>query len=149
MVNLTFYYDIEGSGGSSFVNLRERKNIDKVSVKTELFDNFMINNKIEKIDFIKCDVEGSELFVFEGGINSIKEFKQIIFTVMLRKWSAKFNYTPNNIIQLLGNIGYECFAISDNKQLRYCPKVTEDTIETNYYILHKEKHKSIVEKFLL
>lgn len=146
---LDFYYDIEGSGGSSFVNLRERMNIEKVSVKTELLDNFVINNRIDKIDFIKCDVEGSELFVFEGGINSIKEFKPIIFTEMLRKWSAKFDYTPNDIIQLLGNIGYECFAISDNKQLRYCPQVTEDTTETNYYFLHKEKHKNIIAEYCI
>ncbi|WP_342228107.1 FkbM family methyltransferase [Rickettsiella endosymbiont of Rhagonycha lignosa] len=57
--------------------------------------------KMTKLDFIKCDVEGAELTIYTGGINVIREHKAIIFTEMLRKWSVKFNYHPNDIIALL------------------------------------------------
>lgn len=144
---MDFYYDIEGSGGSSMANLRGREKVEKIQVDVEPLDEFAIEHSINKVDFIKCDVEGSELFVFKGGINLIEKTKPVIFSEMLRKWSAKFNYTPNDIIKLLGEIGYECFAICGEKQLRFCPVVDENTIETNYYFLHRDKHKEIIEKF--
>ena len=71
--SLEFYYDIEGSGGSSFANLREREKVKKLVVDVEKLDDFVEKNEIQSIDFIKCDVEGSELFVFEGGEESIRK----------------------------------------------------------------------------
>jgi FkbM family methyltransferase len=56
-------------------------------------------------DLIKCDVEGAELFVFRGGRACLAEAKPVILCEMLRKWSAKFGYTPNDIIRFLAEIG--------------------------------------------
>lgn len=145
--SLEFYYDIEGSGGSSFVNLREREKVKKIVVDVEKLDDFVEKNGIQSIDFIKCDVEGSELFVFEGGRKVLERDQPVIFSEMLRKWSAKFNYTPNDIIQLMKGIGYECYAIEAENRLRYCPIVTEETVETNYYFLNLEKHRGIIQKY--
>lgn len=147
--SLKFFYDVEGSGGSSFVNLRGRKNVREVLVPVDTLDGFISKEKISHIDFIKCDVEGSELFVFEGGQNIIKRDCPVIFSEMLRKWSAKFNYTPNDIIVLFNKMGYECYAIEDENKLRYCPVVTEETQETNYYFLNSQKHDKIIEKFVI
>lgn len=144
---LDFYYDIEGTGGSSMVNLRKREKVEKIQVDVETLDEFAAEHSINNVDFIKCDVEGSELFVLKGGMNLIKKNKPVIFSEMLRKWSAKFGYTPNDIIKLLGDIGYECFAISGNKKLRLCPTVDETTVETNYYFLDRDKHMGIISKY--
>ena len=38
-------------------------------------DQFVEENNIEKIDFIKMDVEGAEKTILEGGIKTIKKFK--------------------------------------------------------------------------
>lgn len=145
---LDFYYDIEGSGGSSMANLRERENVEKIQVDVEMLDEFSVEHSIDKVDFVKCDVEGSELFVFKGGIKLLEKTKPVIFSEMLRKWSAKFGYTPNDIIKLFNGIEYECFAISNNKKIRPCPVVDEKTVETNYYFLDSTKHKKIIEKYI-
>ena len=76
-------------------------------------------------------MEGAEKLVYEGGLKTLEEHKPIIYSEMLRKWSAKFNYHPNDIINMLKTIGYECYAISD-KTYRKIEEVTEDTVETNY-----------------
>lgn len=94
-------------------------------------------------DFIKCDVEGAELFVFKGAEKLISRDRPAIFTEMLRKWCAQFDYHPNDIIHLLGGHGYECLAVS-GAGLRPCPQVNEDTLETNYLFLHREKHSSLL-----
>ena len=62
---------------------------------------------------------------------------------MLRKWSAKFGYHPNDIIEFFNKLGYQCFAIQNGNLINF-DKVDEETIETNYFFLHKEKHQKII-----
>ena len=102
-------------------------------------DTFVKDEKISALDFVKCDVEGAEYFVYQGGLETLKKFKPIIFSEMLRKWSAKFDYHPNDIINLLKQIGYLCFVIRGRK-LEEFTLMDENTLETNFIFLHKEKH---------
>lgn len=97
---IEFFYDILASGASSLADLREVKTTQKVECNVRRMDDFVKDENINRIDFIKCDVEGSELFVYQGGIESIDRFKPIVFSEMLRKWSNKFGYHPNDIINL-------------------------------------------------
>jgi hypothetical protein len=97
-----------------------------------------------KVDFIKCDVEGAELFVFQGGVKTISRDKPVIFTEMVRKWSAKFNYHPNQIIELLRGIGYRCFRAEGNALVEF-PVMDENTAETNFFFLHALKHAGLIE----
>jgi len=85
--------------------------LQECNVKT--LDDF-INKKKIKIDFIKCDVEGAELFVFLGAKKVLLEHKPIIFCEMLRKWCKKFKYHPNEIILLFYKLGYKCFYINNS-----------------------------------
>lgn len=140
---MEFYYDIEGSGASSLVNLRDKEKINKILVTVKKLDDWIADNKLDSIDFIKCDVEGSELLVYQGGEDSIKKYHPIVFSEMLRKWSAKFGYHPNDIINFYRNIGYSCFVFREDRLIPF-EQVTETTIETNYFFLHKEKHSDII-----
>lgn len=141
---ISFYFDIVATGASSMVDLRELETTKKVDCEVKRLDDFWLSKGFDRVDFIKCDVEGAELLVYEGGIEGIKRFKPIIYSEMLRKWSAKFGYHPNDIISILSEIDYECYVISENKLLKAFDKVTEETIETNYFFLHKVKHKEII-----
>lgn len=135
---LTFYYYPEGSGNASLANLSERKDIKKIRCRVKKLDDFVATNNI-KIDFIKCDVEGAELFVFQGGMQAIKINRPIIFTELLRKWAGKFNYHPNEVINLLKGLGYKCFVVK-GKNLVEISTINEETVETNFFFLHTEKH---------
>ena len=92
-------------------------------------------------------MEGAELLVYKGGLQTINAFKPIVFTEMLRKWSAKFGYHPNDIIALFALQGYECFINNGNHQLSEIKEVTESTANTNFFFLHLEKHASILNKY--
>ena len=139
---LKFFYYPEGTGNASIANVSGRENVQKITCKVKRLDDFVAEKKTG-IDFIKCDVEGAELLVFQGGIHSIEEFKPIIFTEMLRKWSAKFNYQPNDIIRLLHSIGYKCFVVGNGKLVEI-PEVNNETIETNFFFLHQTKHRKLL-----
>ena len=144
--DLPFYYYPECSANASSALMKESDNLQIIKCKVMTLDKFVKDNKIKKIDFIKCDVEGGEFFVFKGGERSIEKFKPIIFSEMLRKWSAKFGYHPNKIIKLLKEKGYLCFIVSNNK-LKEIKKITENTIETNFFFLHNQKHSSQILKY--
>lgn len=143
---LVFFYSPTVTGASSSQNITENQNMTKLEVEADTLDNFMIKNSITKLDFIKCDVEGAEFFVFKGGSETIKKNLPIIFTEMLRKWSAKFGYHPNEIIDYFHNFGYKCFVVKDNK-LSLFDQVDENTIETNFFFMHPEKHFDTINAF--
>jgi len=143
---LTFYYSPTVTGASSSQNITENKNMIKLDLEAETIDNFIIKNSIDKLDFVKCDVEGAEYFVYQGGLETFKHKKPIIFTEMLRKWAAKFEYHPNDIINYFFKFGYKCF-IANKGKLKIVDKVDDQTIETNFFFLHEIKHLHVINKF--
>lgn len=146
--DVDFYYDTVATGASSMKNLRELDTTIIEKCHIERMDEFIHANDITRLDFIKCDVEGSELFVYQGGMNSIREYKPVVFSEMLRKWSAKFGYHPNDIISFFAELGYGCYVMSERSGLKEFGVVTEETIETNYFFLNKEKHSRIIEELV-
>ncbi len=139
-----FYFYEQGSGNASLKNLSHKVKIKKIPAQVKKLDDFVKKNHL-KIDLIKCDVEGAELFVFKGGFVAIRDQKPIIFVEMLRKWSAEFNYNPNVTIQLLASIGYKCFTI-EKKKLKEFIKMDEQTPQTNFFFLHQEKHQKQIKR---
>lgn len=137
--NTNFYYYSSGSGNASLANLSDDDKVEEANCVIKRMDDFIAETKVA-LDFIKCDVEGAELLVFRGGIKSIEKFKPIIFTEILRKWSQKFNYRPNEIIELLASIGYNCFVASNEKLVKI-ESINDDTKETNFFFLHTDKHQ--------
>jgi hypothetical protein len=132
-----FYFSPSNSGATSLSPLDEKfgptitmeglvSTIDRVCVYHS------------PLDIIKCDVEGAELLVFKGGSNSLEKHKPTIQCEMLRKWTKRFGYHPNDIIAFLGQYGYHCFTLRDGKLVRF-EKMTDDTVETNFYFIHPER----------
>ncbi|MDR1342306.1 MAG: FkbM family methyltransferase [Prevotellaceae bacterium] len=151
-----FFIDPAISGNASMVNVAEKEHVQVFRCRVETLDSY-VSSTSAKVDFIKCDVEGAELFVFRGGINTLKNQQPIVFTEMLRKWSAKFSYHPNDIIEFFKPLGYTAFTIlpppiltqlNTNLKLRKFDLVDEDTVETNYFFLHHEKHAGIISRFV-
>ena len=137
--SIEFYFDNNFPAASSIKNLEYTSDVQPLTCTVRRMDDFIDENNIQKLDFIKCDVEGAELLVMKGGLKSIEKFKPVIFLEMLRKWTRKFDYHPNDIITLLKSIGYKCFVIDDNDQLMKFEYVDDDTVFTNYFFIHNSK----------
>ena len=142
---IKFYFDVEFAMASSMANLRENEETVTEECVVKRLDDFVsATPSLRRIDFIKCDVEGAELFVFKGAIETIRKDKPIIFTEMLRKWAGKFNYHPNQIISLLKDLGYRCFTIY-NGGLKEFFEMDDNTVETNFFFLHEEQMGQLLE----
>jgi len=144
----TYFYFPGGSVLASEKNLIQCPKAQETVCKVDALDKFISSQKIDKIDLIKCDVEGAELFVVKGGINSIKEFLPIIFIELFERWAIQFNYHPNDVIKMLNELGYECFLANQDK-LEPCPVYKENKEERlNFFFLHSAKHRILIDRML-
>lgn len=143
---LTFYYYPDAAGYSSNVQFPGKNGFEKVKCKVMTIDEFVNKNKISKIEFIKCDVEGAELFVFQGGVKAIERFKPIILSEISRINQSKFSSHPNDIIKFFREKGYLCF-VANEQGLEEIKEVNENTQETNAFFLHTKKHSLEISKY--
>ena len=140
-----FYYYPEGSGNASSANVTGRDDVECVKCKVRTLDDYTAETGAH-VDFIKCDVEGAELLVFQGGMKTIIRDKPIVFSEILRKWSAKFNYNPNEIFELFRAQGYYAFFVKNNCLTEFF-EMNDETVETNLFFLHSEKHVHQITRF--
>ena len=82
------------------------------------------------------------MFAFRGAADIIERDHPVVFSEMLRKWSAKFDYHPNDIISFFRERGYQCHALGENG-VSPVDAVTDSTVETNFIFLHTVKHEGI------
>lgn len=127
------FFDLERCGASSMERIQDHNSYEKVHCRFLTLDNYMEFRDIKKIDLIKIDVEGAEKLVINGSLKTIEKYKPMIYAELLRKWSAKFSYHPNDVIEILSGIGYNCYVIDNNLKLKQIIKITEKTEETNFF----------------
>lgn len=137
-----FYWGRDETGSSSMENIQEREHANIIKCQLKTLDTYCQEKNIT-VDLIKCDVEGAELKVFQGATEVLKRDKPAVFTEMLRKWSAKFGYHPNDIIAIFSSIGYRCFAF-ESGEFKEFASITEQTQATNFFFLHKDKHVAVI-----
>ena len=83
--------------------------------KLIILDNYVNENEIEKISFIKCDVEGAELLVLRGAENILKgSSPPVIMIEIFEKWTKSFGYLPRDIFSFLEKTaGYEFYWLHE------------------------------------
>jgi FkbM family methyltransferase len=81
---------------------------EKVKVKVETIDNFVLENNIEKVDLIKLDVDGFEAKVINGATKVLNKYEPVIIMELAPSWIAAKGDDVNAVINSLTSIGY-CF----------------------------------------
>ena len=143
----TFYYYPQGSGNASAANLSGRPDVQRVTVELETLD--AIAAKVGRgVDFVKCDVEGAELFTLRGARETLVRDRPALFVELLRKWAAPFGYHPNDVIALLEGIGYHTFVSRVAGRLAEFGRVDDQTVETNYVFLHPSRHQAVIDRLV-
>lgn len=87
-------------------------------VAASTVDNYIKDNKINKVDFIKIDVEGAEFRVLKGALETIKRDQPVLlyeFSVVLDKLAGGSN--SSQTFNLLADLGYVQYLIKDERSL--------------------------------
>lgn len=100
-------YNLVANFGALGVSLPGEDGGELVPVAT--LDSLIESSKIdiERLDFIKIDVQSFEIFVLLGAVNTIKRFKPKIFLEISPYWMEKRGYSYEEIYKLLFDMNYK------------------------------------------
>lgn len=112
----------------------------KENVKTSTIDRFVQEEKIKRLDVIKCDVEGAEYKVLLGGINIIRKYQPVIIyessSIIDEAIGTKNSENCYNFLDELNYIQYEILPNGKNRRLS---KYDNELMESNIISIHKSK----------
>jgi FkbM family methyltransferase len=61
--------------------------------------------------FVKCDVEGAELLVLQGGAETIARCRPLLHLEVNPDWTRSLGYAPPEIVRFLAGLGYSRFLL--------------------------------------
>lgn len=105
--------DKTSSPGATIVEQRDRTDIGATeTVTTETLDSYCSRNNIQA-NFLKIDVEGNELRVFQGGIETLKKYKPKIIVEIEARHVGQEQVLET--IRFMEDLGYKGRFIHDTE----------------------------------
>ena len=74
----------------------------------------MLFRHFEKIDFIKLDIEGGEYDALRGMEQTLLRCKPTLIVELEEEIIAKTNYTKEDVITFLENLGFQQYFLNDH-----------------------------------
>lgn len=91
---------------------------DGLAVKVESLDQLIEQCLLERLDFVKIDVEGMEYEVINGGLHTLSKFRPILYYETLESFRVNRGFDLyNKIFNELKQLGYRQFAIAQQGQI--------------------------------
>ena len=117
-MNVSLEYDAWNTlGDPSKMNSNASIFDGKVNVKLEKLDDFIKDGEIpiDRISFVKIDVEGWEKFVLLGGSQFFKDASPVLMIEFdeVNAWAA--GYLCHELYDLLNTFGYQIYSLKNGK----------------------------------
>ena len=115
----------------------QNKNYEKQTIKVNTLDNHNFNN----VKCIKIDVEGAELEVLLGGINTIKKFTPVIIIEIEDRHNKN---TSSDVFNFFTDLNYFCYVILDGQisklEIEKFNHIQENQLAHNFIFIHDSCH---------
>ena len=108
-----FLGDVENDA----MNFIDKNQTSGESVPLKMLDNYLKENKILKVDFIKIDIEGAEMLCFKGAIDMLKTHRPTIIMECNENWCKRFDYTVFDLLNFLHQFNYRFENYDENQWL--------------------------------
>ncbi|MBL7817131.1 MAG: FkbM family methyltransferase [Saprospiraceae bacterium] len=110
-----------GNADNDALNFVDPNNAKGEQVRLTTLDNYLKINNIQKVDFIKIDIEGAEYLCFKGAIELLTTHKPKIIMECNERWCKRFGYSVFELLSFLSQFGYQ-FEQYDEAQWFCYPK---------------------------
>jgi len=110
---------------------------------------------LERLDFIKMDIEGAELYALKGMVNTLKRLRPVILTEICKFWLSGFNITAKQINDFICRLDYDIYryskkersllkvhSLEDDEMYNYIDKINLTPFAPNYFLIPKEQEKT-------
>lgn len=106
-------------------------------VEAVTLDEFCREREIQRVDFIKCDVEGAEFSVLEGARDLLERGKPTVLCEVDGEYLTRFGSSPQQLHDLFRQMGYKAFRLMDRGRF---VEVTLLRDPHNYFFIHPLSH---------
>jgi FkbM family methyltransferase len=84
----------------------------KFAITVRRLDDFREEAGIDRIDFIKCDTEGSEFAVFSGGLDSLARDLPSVVCEIYDNYLARQQVQPAAVFGIFDALGYRSYLVN-------------------------------------
>lgn len=130
------YLDKNLSGEHNTGTKTKTRNFIKTVVQSERLSTFIEKNKIESIDLIKIDTEGTEVEILESGTYYIESFNPIVICETL------FNTTETELTTFFKNLNYEFYNHTSNglEKVETLERSVDNGVRNCFFVPKNKKH---------
>lgn len=115
-----------------------------IKVKTTTLDKFLRRKVIDRVDFIKMDVEGAELNVLKGAQELFTKTPRPVLLVELYDMrTAPWGYAAREVVQLLAKLGYRWYEIHLNGSVASV-ETDRDVYDANLVAIPPEREEDVL-----
>jgi FkbM family methyltransferase len=110
------YIPNDGVSGSFKAHARlDKCNVFEVDVST--LDQYFREARINRLDFIKADIEGAEFLMLKGAEDTLRVYRPIMMLEVQAHSTRLFGYEPEDLFHWLKNIGYSVYYVNSDCEL--------------------------------
>jgi FkbM family methyltransferase len=140
----SFYRDAINDGANSFVQQDNMAGSETIStvIFDEIWEDFL-NKKFNKIDLIKIDVEGWEIFVLKGMVKTVTENSPLI---LMEHNGFRYKSSSIDAFRFLSGLGYSCWELKNEKPIMISEAEISDKYDNVYIDFCYSKNPNIFNK---
>ncbi|WP_438978903.1 FkbM family methyltransferase [Polynucleobacter sp.] len=117
-----------------------REDCEVINIKTSTLDIFSREKNLERLDFLKADIEGAEFLLLKGGREALVRYKPILMLEVQASSTNLFKYHPQELFQFLREIEYEAYYVDENMGLVNFPAAKFSNTLPDYNFIFKPKN---------
>lgn len=82
-------------------------------IRTVRLDDYVMDKGIERLDLIKCDVEGAEFLVFKGGAATIDQFRPVVYSEICEQHTRRLGYAAQEVFDFFFAKNYKSYVMDN------------------------------------
>lgn len=106
-----------GKNSDPYKSLQKSPSANGTGEEVEVItlDNWAKSNNVEKIDFIKIDIEGAELECFKGALEVFRKRRPIMVMECYEPFCSRFGYSVSDVVLFMNEVGYKMFQYEESQ----------------------------------
>lgn len=113
-----FYKEKKGHSGGISMNKEVNMDNNYKTIDSVTLDEFVKEKRLDKIDFVKVDIEGFEMNFLQGAKETIKQFKPKLFFEIDEKKLIQQKTSPEELVEEIRFLGYKILDIESSIEIK-------------------------------
>lgn len=111
------------------------KTYQVIKCTSQRLDDYCFEKGIERVDFIKADIEGAEWSMLKGATKTLLKNRPVLFLEIQEKSTKLFGYQPAELFDWLIDLEYSAYYIGNSCELVRVNNHRESLPDYNFFFL--------------